>query len=260
VARHSDNNHKSNRSGGSGHRGRNQPRHQTITSVTSGQLPKWVREDIFRSTPKDRREPALGHLSKAMQQFADERYAAALPELRSAKELSPRSSTIRELLGLSAYRSGRWEEALRELRTFRRISGDLIHMPVEMDCLRALGRKEDVTKTWERIQEHDISATVSNEARVVYASFLLDEGRAREAWPIIKPGVGGMWLPGLLWRPAIRTPPDASWLLSTSKSPTSKVLTNSASLSARESVPGSRHTPHCRTSHMLRGEISWISI
>jgi len=188
VARHSDNNHKSNRSGGSGHRGRNQPRHQTITSVTSGQLPKWVREDIFRSTPKDRREPALGHLSKAMQQFADERYAAALPELRSAKELSPRSSTIRELLGLSAYRSGRWEEALRELRTFRRISGDLIHMPVEMDCLRALGRKEDVTKTWERIQEHDISATVSNEARVVYASFLLDEGRAREAWPIIKPG------------------------------------------------------------------------
>jgi hypothetical protein len=60
-------------------------------------------------------------------------------------------------------------------------------MPVEMDCLRALGRKEDVTKTWERIQEHDISATISHEARVVYASFLLDEGRPREAWPIIKP-------------------------------------------------------------------------
>lgn len=188
VARQSDNNQESNRSRGPSHGGQQHRRHRTITSVTSGQLPKWVRDDIVRSTPKDRREPALRHLSKGMQQFADERYPAALHELRRAKELSPRSSTVRELLGLSAYRSGRWEEALRELRTFRRITGDLIHMPVEMDCLRALGRKEDVTKTWDRIQEHDISATVSNEARVVYASFLVDEGKAREAWPIIKPG------------------------------------------------------------------------
>jgi hypothetical protein len=61
-------------------------------------------------------------------------------------------------------------------------------MPVEMDCLRALGRKADVTKTWELLGELDISATVGHEARVVYASFLLDEGKAREAWQIIKPG------------------------------------------------------------------------
>lgn len=161
---------------------------KTITSVPSGQVPKWVRDEIMRSTPKDRREPAIYHLTKAMGDFADERYGAAVPELRKAKELSPRSSTIRELLGLSAYRSGKWEEALRELRTFRRITGDLLHMPVEMDCLRALGRKEDVTKTWERLQSHDISPTIDHEARVVYASFLLDEGKAREAWPIIKPG------------------------------------------------------------------------
>lgn len=171
-----------------GKRRSQEPRRRTITSVPHGQLPKWVREEILRSTPKDRREPALHHLSKGMEHFADERYPAAAGELRKAKKLSPRSSTIRELLGLSAYRSGQWEEGLRELRTFRRITGDLIHMPVEMDSLRALGRGADVTKTWERIQEHDVSATISNEARVVYASFLLDEGRARDAWSVIKPG------------------------------------------------------------------------
>ncbi len=33
-----------------------------------------------------------------------------------------------------------------------------------------------------------MSATINNEARVVYASFLLDEGRPRDAWVIIKPG------------------------------------------------------------------------
>ena len=169
------------------HDGRDR-RHRTVTTVTSGQLPKWVRDDIMRSTPKDRREPALMHLTKALDQFADERYAAALPDLRQAKTLAPRSSTVREMLGLSAYHTGKWEEALRELRTFRRISGDIIHMPVEMDCLRAMGKKADVVKTWDRIQDLETSPTVDHEASVVYASFLLDEGKPREAWQVIKPG------------------------------------------------------------------------
>jgi tetratricopeptide (TPR) repeat protein len=162
--------------------------HRTVTSVSSGQLPKWVRDEILRSTPKDRRDPALNHLAKALNQFADERYGAALPELRKAKSLAPRSSTVREMLGLSAYHTGQWEEALRELRTFRRLTGDVIHMPVEMDCLRALGRPGDVTKTWNLLQDLDVSATVGHEARVVYASFLLDQGKAVDAWHIIKPG------------------------------------------------------------------------
>lgn len=164
------------------------PRRERITAVPHGQMPKWVREEIVRSTPKERREPALAHLSRGMEQFADERYPAASAELRKAKQLAPRSATVRELLGLSAYRSGQWEEGLRELRTFRRISGDLVHMPVEMDCLRALGRGDDVRKTWQLIEEHDVSPTVSHEARVVYASFLLDEGETKEAWRVIKPG------------------------------------------------------------------------
>lgn len=159
-----------------------------MTSVKGGQLPKWVREEIIRSTPKDRREPALHHLGKGLEAFAEERYSAALNDLRKAKKLAPRSSTARELLGLSAYRSGQWEEALRELRTFRRITGDLIHYPVEMDCLRALGRTDDVTRAWERIEGEDLSPTVNHEARVVYASFLLDQGRPRDAWQVIKPG------------------------------------------------------------------------
>ena len=189
MTRGSDNNHKSNRSGNRrGSHGPQKPQYKTITSVKGGQLPKWVRDEIVRSTPKERREPAMAHLTKAMESFADERYPSALSDLRKAKTLSPRSATIRELLGLSAYRSGGWEEALRELRTFRRITGDLIHYPVEMDCLRALDRAEDVIKAWDRLQDYDISATINNEARVVYASFLLDQNRARDAWPVIKPG------------------------------------------------------------------------
>ena len=185
MARDKGKGHTSNRSGSSGPHGE---KRKTITSVKGGQLPGWVRDEINRSTPKDRRQPALSHLSIAMENFANERYPAAAAELRQAKKLSPRSATIRELLGLSAYRSGMWEEALRELRTFRRLTGDLLHYPVEMDCLRGLERPDDVIKAWERFQEHDVSPMVNNEARVVYASFLLDQDRARDAWPVIKPG------------------------------------------------------------------------
>jgi tetratricopeptide (TPR) repeat protein len=188
LAREGDKNHKSNRSSNRGRHPGQKPQHKSITSVKGGQLPKWVRDEILRSTPKDRRQPAVNHLSAAMESFADERYPAALSELRKAKQLSPRSATIRELLGLSAYRSGQWEEGLRELRTFRRLTGDLIHYPVEMDCLRALDRPDEVIKAWDRLQGYDISATINHEARVVYASFLLDQDRARDAWPVIKPG------------------------------------------------------------------------
>jgi tetratricopeptide (TPR) repeat protein len=181
--------HESNRSGKRrGPHGGNKPEYKTITSVKGGQLPKWVRDEIIRSTPKDRRTPAINHLASAMESFTEERYPAAVGELRKAKELSPRSATIRELLGLSAYRSGNWDEALRELRTFRRLTGDLIHYPVEMDCLRAMDRSDDVIRAWERLQDYDISPTINHEARVVYASFLLDQGRPRDAWPVIKPG------------------------------------------------------------------------
>lgn len=186
-------NGRSNRGNSREHHGRDtrrrreQPR-KSLTSVPGGDLPRWVREEIQRSTPKDRRDPALHHLSKALEAYAEDRYPAALPDLRKAKGLSPRSATVRELLGLAAYRTENWEESLRELRTFRRMSGDLIHMPIEMDCLRALDRPSEVTKTWERLQDLDTSPSVSHEARVVYASFLLGQGRAREAWQVIKPG------------------------------------------------------------------------
>ena len=168
-------------------RGREPPR-RSVTPIPGGELPRWVREEIQRSTPKDRREPAIQILSKALAAFADERYAASLPDLRKAKELSPRSATIRELMGLAAYRTEHWEEALRELRTFRRMTGDLSQMAVEMDCLRALGRPSDVIKTWELLKELETSPSVPHEALVVYASFLLDQGRPRDAWAIIKPG------------------------------------------------------------------------
>jgi predicted Zn-dependent protease len=105
-----------------------------------------------------------------------------------AKAISSRSETVRELLGLSLYRLGSWEDALRELRAYRRIAGDTTHLAVEMDCLRALGRDNDVPKVWAMLRELGASKAAEVELRVVYGSFLLDQGRPRDAWKVTDPG------------------------------------------------------------------------
>ena len=148
-----------------------------------------MREEIVRTTPKDRRDAALGELMSGLEAFSEERYKKAATALRNAKALAPRAATVRELLGLAAYRSGGWEEALRELRTFRRLTGETTHMPVEMDCLRALDRPDDaIEKVWTLYQELASTRDTDDEMRVVFASHLLDRDRVADAWRVIKPG------------------------------------------------------------------------
>jgi tetratricopeptide (TPR) repeat protein len=129
----------------------------------------------------------LNLLSAAAGSFEEGRYAAARKKLIEAKALSSRAGAIRELLALSCYRMGNWQEALREIRTFRRITGDTTHMAVEMDSLRALERFDDVHATWETFQELGGSKAAEAELRVVYGSFLLDQGKDRDAWEVTRP-------------------------------------------------------------------------
>jgi hypothetical protein len=163
-------------------------RRKPLTIQPGAPLPKWVREEITRSTPKDRRDAALIELTKGLESFADDRPRQAVISLRKAKDLSPRAATVREILGLAAYQVEAWEEALRELRTFRRITGETMHMAVELDCLRALGRDSDVDKTFQLFGELGGDRDSEDEVCVVYASHLLDRGRPADAWKVIKPG------------------------------------------------------------------------
>lgn len=178
-----------NRGRGSGRSDQRPPKRGTLVTgdATDSDLPKWVREEINRSTPKDRREPTIRLLGEAAHHYGAGKYQQALPKLIEAKKLSSATATIRELLGLSHYHLGQWDKALQEFRTFRRLSGETQNMPAEMDCLRALDRPADVEKTWKLFNELGGAAPDKSEARVVYASFLLDVGRARDAWSVIAP-------------------------------------------------------------------------
>lgn len=150
-------------------------------------LPRWVVDDLARVTPNQRVAAALEELGEATAAFTAGKFSRALRHAQRAKDLAPRDTTVREVLGLSAYRVGDWRLALRELRTYRRLSGETTHLPVEMDTLRAEGRHEDVDKAWQQLQDLGASPAVLKEGQVVYGSHLLDLGRIAEARALVTP-------------------------------------------------------------------------
>lgn len=66
----------------------------------------------------------------------------AYQHAQAAVRRAGRVDVVREAAGITAYRTGRYAEALRELRTVRRLSGSAEHLPVMADCERGLGRPE----------------------------------------------------------------------------------------------------------------------
>lgn len=150
-------------------------------------LPNWIIEDISRVTPGDRVGPTLEALGAASEALGDGNYQSAVKHGLRAKSLAPQSATIRETIGIAAYRVGDWSIALNELRAYRRMAGETTHLPIEMDVLRALGRSKDIEKAWKELQVRGGHGLVMNEGKIVYASYLLDEGRAQEAWNIVNP-------------------------------------------------------------------------
>src|SRR5699024_7963193 len=66
----------------------------------------------------------------------------ALEHALAASRRGGRLALVREAVGLVAYAAGDYAEALRELRTYRRISGDQTHLAVIADSLRATGRPD----------------------------------------------------------------------------------------------------------------------
>jgi tetratricopeptide (TPR) repeat protein len=160
---------------------------QSAAPGVPGTLPRWVSEELARVTPRRQIEGASGQLEQAALSFVAGRYGKALHHAEEAKALSPRFAAVREILGLAAYRVERWEQALTELRTYRRLTGDTTHLPVEMDVLRALERGNDVETAYALLRRLGGSRAALDEGRVVYGSFLLDQDRAREAWDLTKP-------------------------------------------------------------------------
>ncbi|PYI67116.1 hypothetical protein CVV68_11355 [Arthrobacter livingstonensis] len=73
----------------------------------------------------------------------------------AASRRGGRLACVREAVAMTAYAAGNYSEALRELRTYRRISGSNVHLPLMADCERGLGRPD---KALDLIQSEDAAS------------------------------------------------------------------------------------------------------
>jgi len=89
----------------------------------------------------------------------------AYQHAQAAVRHASRIDVVREAAGLAAYRTGRYAEALSELRTARRLSGSSEHLAVMADAERGLGRPE---KAIELANSPD-AAKLDTEAKVELA-------------------------------------------------------------------------------------------
>ena len=86
------------------------------------------------------------------------------------------------MLGLAFYGLGRWQEALTELKAYKRISGRTDQNHLIADSLRGLGRPEEAVPLAEEVlRVKGVPNEAKAEAVIVAASALADQGRFAEA-------------------------------------------------------------------------------
>ena len=115
-------------------------------------------------------------LADAARAYAADRYQDALRILRKLSTQAPTSDGVKELLGLTLYRLGRWPLALRELEAHRQLSGSYDQYPVIADCYRAMRRYAEADAIWLELRQASPSPDVLGEGRLVAAGCLADQG------------------------------------------------------------------------------------
>lgn len=108
--------------------------------VTGAELDGSIRAQL-RTLETRNGEWVAKHLVMAGR-LIDEEPELAFQHALAASRRGGRLAAVREAVGLTAYAAGRYDEALRELRTFRRISGSHVHLPLMADSERGLGRPD----------------------------------------------------------------------------------------------------------------------
>jgi tetratricopeptide (TPR) repeat protein len=83
---------------------------------------------------------------------------------------------VREACGIAAYRTGRWAEALSELRAARRMTGQDDYLPIMADSERALGRLDRALALVREASTADLDRATQIELRIVESGIRRDQG------------------------------------------------------------------------------------
>lgn len=122
--------------------------------------------------------------------LVEEDPAAALAHARAARDRASRVAAVREAVGVAAYHAEDYTEAARELRAYRRMSGDEGYRAVLADCERALGRPEVALRLVAEALADTPDTDETVELRIVESGARLDLGETPAARLVLEAALG----------------------------------------------------------------------
>ena len=134
----------------------------------------------LKTLTKDNAEYVAKHMAMASQLIDDNPELAHQHALTAARRAG-RIGVVRETLAITAYQLGDFALALRELRTYRRITGRDDQLPLMADCERGLGRPEKALELARSVDASTLDTAVRVELAIVKSGARLDLGQKEEA-------------------------------------------------------------------------------
>jgi tetratricopeptide (TPR) repeat protein len=159
------------------------PEPEIAEGVTLAQLSKEARARL-RGLSKDNAERVGLHLVMAGR-LLDVEPERAYEHAQAAVRRGGRIDVVREAAGLAAYRTGRFAEALRELRTVRWLNGSSEHLPLMADAERGLGRPERAIALAASEEARTLDAAGRTELAIVVSGARSDLGEHEAAIAVL---------------------------------------------------------------------------
>ncbi|MEV8252300.1 hypothetical protein AB0O87_15410 [Microbacterium sp. NPDC076768] len=150
---------------------------------------------------KENAEHVGRHLAMAAR-LIDEDPALAHEHALAASRRAGRIAIVRETLGITAYATGDFALALRELRTYRRISGKDDQIALMVDSERGIGRSDRALETGRAVDRSALETPVRVALAIAMSGARLDQGDLELALgeleiPELDPDRAFEWSPAL---------------------------------------------------------------
>lgn len=153
------------------------PRHDDPVipdEVKPADLDRVARNEL-KTLSKENAEGVARHLVMAAR-LIDEDPTLAHEHAISAARRAGRIGVVRETLAITAYAIGDYALALRELRTYRRITGKDDQLPMMVDSERGLGRPEKALELGRSVPRASLPVPVQVELAIAMSGARLDLG------------------------------------------------------------------------------------
>jgi len=168
--------------------------------VKAGDLDRGARTQL-KTLSKENAEDVARHLAMAAR-LIEEDPALAHRHAVSAARRAGRIAVVRETLAITAYLTGDFGLALRELRTYRRISGKNDQLPMMVDSERGLLRPDKALELGRSVDRLTLPVDVQVELAIAMSGARLDLGQLDAALseleiPQLDANLAFSWSPAL---------------------------------------------------------------